>query len=115
MDRVPPAPADHQPIKAELEDDVRIDATPEPLGWVVTRCGAEMSEETRLKRIKGLLEDIAGFRKEIAWYKSVSYSLTRKLGETTEIVETTESVIAENNRKIAVYGGFIERLGVKDD
>jgi hypothetical protein len=35
------APAAHQPSKSELEDDVRIDATPEALGWAVTRGGAE--------------------------------------------------------------------------
>ena len=34
-------PAAHQPSKSELEDDVRIDAAPEALGWAVTRGGAE--------------------------------------------------------------------------
>ena len=33
--------AGHQPSKAELEEDVRIDATPEALAWAVTRGGAE--------------------------------------------------------------------------
>ena len=33
--------AAHQPSKSQLEDDVRIDATPEALGWAVTRGGAE--------------------------------------------------------------------------
>ena len=31
----------HQPSKAELEEDVSIDATPEALAWAVTRGGAE--------------------------------------------------------------------------
>ncbi len=35
------APAAHQPSKAELEEDVRIDATPETLARAVTRGGAE--------------------------------------------------------------------------
>ena len=35
------APAAHQPTKAELEEDVSIDATPEALAWAVTRGGAE--------------------------------------------------------------------------
>lgn len=35
------APAAHQPGKAELEDDVSIDATPEALAWAITRGGAE--------------------------------------------------------------------------
>ena len=34
-------PAAHQPSKAELEEDVDIDATPEALAWAVTRGGAE--------------------------------------------------------------------------
>ena len=33
--------ATHQPSKAELEDDVSIDATPEALAWAVTRGGAD--------------------------------------------------------------------------
>ena len=33
-------PAAHQPSKAELEEDVRIDATPEALAWAITRGGA---------------------------------------------------------------------------
>ena len=39
-------PAAHQPSKAELEEDVSIDATPETLAWAVTRGGAKRSEET---------------------------------------------------------------------
>ena len=35
------APAAHQPSKAELEEDVSVDATPEALAWAVTRGGAE--------------------------------------------------------------------------
>ena len=35
------APAAHQPSKAELEEDVSIDTTPEALAWAVTRGGAE--------------------------------------------------------------------------
>ena len=35
------APAAHQPSKAELEEDVSIDATPEALAGAVTRGGAE--------------------------------------------------------------------------
>ena len=42
MDRGPKAdPADHQPSKAELEEDLSIDAAPEALAWAVTRGGAE--------------------------------------------------------------------------
>ena len=37
----PNAPAAHQPSKAELEEDVSIDAAPEALAWAVTRGGAE--------------------------------------------------------------------------
>ncbi len=33
--------ASRQPSKAQLEEDVSIDATPEALGWAVTRGGAE--------------------------------------------------------------------------
>lgn len=43
-------PAAHQPSKAELEEDVSIDATPEALAWAVTRGGAEPREETPQKR-----------------------------------------------------------------
>ena len=47
MDRDPTvAPANHQPSKAELEEDVRIDATPQALAWAVTRGGAEKKEAT---------------------------------------------------------------------
>ena len=37
-------PAAHQPSKAELEEDVSIDATPETLAWAVTRGGTERRE-----------------------------------------------------------------------
>ena len=33
----------HQPSKAELEENVSIDATPEALAWAITRGGAERS------------------------------------------------------------------------
>ena len=42
MERGPPAKlAAHQPSKAEIEEDVSIDATLEALAWAVTRGGAE--------------------------------------------------------------------------
>ena len=42
MDRDPKAnPAAHQPSKAELDEDVSIDASPEELAWTLTRGGAE--------------------------------------------------------------------------
>ena len=48
MDRDPKAdPATHQPSKAELEEDVSVDATPEALAWAVTRGGAKRREETK--------------------------------------------------------------------
>lgn len=34
-------PAAHQPTKADMEEDVSIDATPRALAWSVTRGGAE--------------------------------------------------------------------------
>ena len=37
--------ASHQPSKAELEEDVSIDAAPEALAWAVTRGGAERRSE----------------------------------------------------------------------
>ena len=37
-------PAAHQPTKADMEEDVSIDATPEALAWAVTRGGAERRE-----------------------------------------------------------------------
>ena len=37
-------PAAHQPNKANLEEDVSIDATPEALPWAVTRGGTERRE-----------------------------------------------------------------------
>lgn len=40
----PRLPSAHQPTKAELEQDMRIDATPEALAWAVTRGGAERRE-----------------------------------------------------------------------
>ncbi len=40
-------PAAHQPTKAELEEDVCIDATPEALAWAVTRGGADRRPLTR--------------------------------------------------------------------
>ena len=45
MDRDPKVdPAAHQPSKAELEEDARIDATPEALAWAVTRGGVTRRE-----------------------------------------------------------------------
>ena len=37
----PSSPAAHQPTKAELEEDVSVDATPEALAWAVTRGGVK--------------------------------------------------------------------------
>lgn len=37
-------PAAHQPTKADLDENVSIDATSEALGWAVMRGGAERSE-----------------------------------------------------------------------
>ena len=37
--------ATNQPSKAELEEDVGIDATPEALAWAVTRGGAKRWEK----------------------------------------------------------------------
>ena len=34
-------PAAHQPTKADIEEDVCIDAAPEALAWAVTRGGAK--------------------------------------------------------------------------
>ena len=46
MDRDSKAnPAAHQPSKAELEEDVSIDAAPEALAWAVTRGGSERQSE----------------------------------------------------------------------
>ncbi|MCY4442347.1 MAG: hypothetical protein OXE53_19330 [Deltaproteobacteria bacterium] len=39
-------PAAHQPTKADLEEDVSIDATPDALAWAVTRGGAQRREPT---------------------------------------------------------------------
>ena len=38
-------PAAHQPSKAELEEDVGVDATPEALAWAVTRGGVERKDD----------------------------------------------------------------------
>ena len=38
-------PAAHQPSKAQLEEDVSIDMTPEALAWAVTRGGAKRWEK----------------------------------------------------------------------
>ena len=50
-------PAAHQPSKAQLEEDVSIDATPEALAWAVTRGGADsriQKEATkRMGRMQG--------------------------------------------------------------
>ena len=43
----PNDPAAHQPSKAELEEDVSIDATPEALAWAVTRGGSERRDATK--------------------------------------------------------------------
>ena len=38
-------PAAHQPTKADMEEDVGVDATPEALAWAVTRDGAERQSD----------------------------------------------------------------------
>ena len=38
-------PAAHQPTKADMEEDVGVDATPEALAWAVTRGGAERQSD----------------------------------------------------------------------
>ena len=48
MDRESKAdPATHQPTKAELEESVSIDATPEALAWATTRGGAARGANTQ--------------------------------------------------------------------
>ena len=39
-------PAAHQPTKADMEEDVSIDATPEALAWAVTRGGAKREQRS---------------------------------------------------------------------
>ena len=39
--------AAHQPSKAEIEEDVGVDAPPEALAWAVTRGGAERKEHKK--------------------------------------------------------------------
>ena len=39
------APVARQPSKAELEEDVSIDTTPEALAWAVTRGGADRHDD----------------------------------------------------------------------
>ena len=43
-------PSSHQPSKAELEEDVRVDASPEALAWAVTRGGAERRKEDPIEK-----------------------------------------------------------------
>ena len=43
-DRQTKRPVDHQPTKAEMEEVIEIDATPEALAWAITRGGAERRE-----------------------------------------------------------------------
>ena len=43
-------PAVHQPIKADIEEDVSIDATPQALAWAVTLGGGERPEEDAVDR-----------------------------------------------------------------
>lgn len=43
-------PAAHQPSKAELEENVSIDATPESLAWAVTRGGADRRGDDSAER-----------------------------------------------------------------
>lgn len=47
-------PATDQPTKADMEEDVSIDATPEALAWAVTRGEAarKQAAETTLAKIK---------------------------------------------------------------
>ena len=39
-------PAAHQPTKADMQEDVSIDAAPEALAWATTRGGSERQEDT---------------------------------------------------------------------
>ena len=39
-------PAAHQPTKADMEEDVSVDATPDALAWAVTRGGAGRREDS---------------------------------------------------------------------
>ena len=43
-------PAAHQPTKADMEEDVGIDATPEALAWTITRGGAEQQKADNAPR-----------------------------------------------------------------
>ena len=40
-------PAAHQPTKADMEEDVGIDAAPEALAWAVTNGGAARREDAK--------------------------------------------------------------------
>ena len=39
------SPSFHQASKAELEEDVRVEASPEALAWAVTRGGADRHDD----------------------------------------------------------------------
>ena len=43
-------PAAHQPTKADMGEDVSVDASPEALAWAVTRGGAERSQDETLAK-----------------------------------------------------------------
>ena len=45
----PENPSSHQPSKAELDEDVSIDALPEALAWAMTRGGAERRDDNKDK------------------------------------------------------------------
>lgn len=42
--------AAHQPTKANMEEDVRVDTTPEARAWAGTRGGAERREKDAVDR-----------------------------------------------------------------
>ena len=43
-------PAAHQPTRADMEEDVSIDAAPETLAWAVTCGGAERYQDKELAK-----------------------------------------------------------------
>ena len=50
QDRRATDPTAHQPTKADMEEDVSIDAAPEALAWAVTRGGAERCQDKTLAK-----------------------------------------------------------------
>ena len=109
----PSSPAAHQPTKAELEEDVGIDAAPEALAWAVTRGGATRGNAVNFAQQSNdeALKMADQLQKNWDAYQAAREKLEAEhLGQTALLHDG--AVIATYNDNVDAYNIGLEKFGL---